>query len=333
MTPLVRMLVVLALVGCAAPSSVAQTTTDPIPAWLFPIDAPSAAAAAVVDPKQQMHLARSRMAFTTAQLTDLLYAPDWYPKTHEAMPQIVARGRAPEVYACGYCHSPRGQGRPENAALAGLPIAYFEQQVADFKSGARRRLWTGPYRPSDLMTHVAVFATPEEVATAAQYFSKQRLLPRVEVLESSRVPRARVAGLVYAAIEGAGDEALGDRLLEFSPDAEGHEKRDEAMRYRAYVPIGALSRGRDLARGSGPQNRNPDMHCVACHGPELRGVGLIPALAGHSPTYLLRQMLAFKTGARAAPAGVPMKAVVARLELHDMIAAAAYAASLPASAH
>jgi cytochrome c553 len=46
----------------------------------------------------------------------------------------------------------------------------------------------------------------------------------------------------------------------------------------------------------------------------------------------LRQLLAFKTGARAAPAGAPMQAVVAGLQLRDMIAAAAYAASLPVSA-
>ena len=151
-------------------------------------------------------------------------------------------------------------------------------------------------------------------------------------MSRSRVPRARVVGLVYAAIDGGGDEALGDRLLEFSPDPAGHEKRDEAMRYRAYVPVGALRRGRELAIGSAALARNPDMHCLACHGPDLRGVGLIPALAGRSPTYLLRQMLAFKTGARTGPSGVPMKAVVAGLELHDMIAAAAYAASLPAPA-
>jgi cytochrome c553 len=91
----------------------------------------------------------------------------------------VARGRAPEVYACDFCHSPSGQGRPENAPLAGLPAAYIEQQVADFKSGVRRRLWMGPHRPTDFMIHVAQFATADEVAAAPGYFSKQRLLPRV----------------------------------------------------------------------------------------------------------------------------------------------------------
>jgi cytochrome c553 len=326
------MLVLLALVGAGAPRLLAQSSADSVPAWLFPIDPPVAEGAAVVDRSEIKHLARSRMAFTTAQLTDLFFAPDWYPQAHDILPGIVARGRAPDVYACGYCHSPSGQGRPENAALAGLPVAYIEQQVADFKSGARRRLWTGPYRPSDLMIHLAIFASPEEVASAAEYFSKQRLLPRVDVVERERVPRARIVGLVYASLDGGGDEELGERLLEFSPDPERHEKRDEVMRYVAYVPLGSLSRGRVLAMGGGSVDRNPGIHCVACHGRELRGVGLIPSLAGHSPSYLLRQLIAFKTGARAASSSAPMQAVVARLELCDMIAIAAYAASLPVSA-
>jgi cytochrome c553 len=329
MGPMARMLVTLALLGLAAPLLFAQTNTDPPPAWLFPIDAPGAA---VADQNEVMHLARSKITFTTAQLTDLFFAPDWYPEAHDVLPQIVAYGRAPDVYACGYCHSPSGQGRPENASLAGLPVAYIEQQVADFKSAARRRLWTAPYRPSDLMTHLALFVTPDEVASAAQYFSKQRLLPRVAVMERTHVPRARVVGLVYASIDRGGDEELGDRLLEFSPDPERHEKRDEAMRYIAYVPVGSLRRGRALAAGSGAAGRNASTRCATCHGHELRGVGLVPGLAGHSPSYLLRQLIAFKTGARAGPSGVPMMAVVAGLQLRDMIAVAAYAAFLPTAA-
>jgi cytochrome c553 len=276
-----------------------------------------------------MHLAGSRKAFTAAQLTDLFYAPDWYPQAHGPLPRIVARGRAPDVYACGYCHSPSGQGRPENAALADLPVAYIVQQVADFKSGARRRLWQDAYGPSDLMRHVALFATPAEVASAAEYFAKQRLRPRVQVVESTRVPRAQVVGLVYASMPQGGDEPLGQRLLEFSPDPQAHEKRDEDLRYRAYVPVGALSRGRALAVGGQAAAPDAGQRCVACHGRALRGLGAIPGLAGHSPTYLLRQLIAFKTGARAAPAGAPMRAVAAGLDLDDMIAAAAYAASLP----
>jgi cytochrome c553 len=325
MAPMVRMLVVLALLAAGAPRLFAQVSTEPLPAWLFPIDPPPLSDEGI-DPREVKELAQSHETFTQAQLTDLFYAPDWYPGTHGAMPKIVGRGRPPDVYACGFCHSPRGQGRPENAPLAGLPVSYIEQQVADFKSGARRRLWTGPYRPTDFMIHVAEFATPNEVRIAAEYFSRQRLLPRVQVLERSRVPRARVVGLVYATLDRGGDEELGERLLEFAPDPKRHEKRDETMRYLAYVPLGALSRGRGLAEGGAAHPR-----CVACHGPKLQGIGLVPGLAGRSPTYLLRQLLAFKTGARAGAYGGPMKSVAAGLDLCDMIAAAAYAASLPTS--
>jgi cytochrome c553 len=128
-------------------------------------------------------------------------------------------------------------------------------------------------------------------------------------------------GWLYAAQRGAGDEPLGERLLEFAPDVERHEHRDDAMRYVAYVPIGSISRGRGLAHSAATA-------CVACHGEGLRGVGLIPPLAGRSPTYILRQLLAFKTGARAGTTGAPMQAVVASLQIGAMIDVAAYAGSL-----
>ena len=40
--------------------------------------------------------------------------------------------------ACGFCHLVNGQGRPENAPLAGVPAADIVQQMADFKNGARK---------------------------------------------------------------------------------------------------------------------------------------------------------------------------------------------------
>jgi cytochrome c553 len=309
-----------ALIGLCliAASPRAETSADAVPAWLFPMNPPEAASSPSIDEPERVHLAHSGLTFRAAQLTDLFYAPDWFPRAHGAMPDIVALGRRPDVYACGYCHSPSGQGRPENSSLAGLSATYIEQQVADFRSGDRRSPWRGPYRPPDLMIHLAAYVTAEELASAAEYFSKQRLRPRVRVVEGRRVPRARVEGLVYAAVPGGGDEELGERLLEFAPDPVRHESRDETMRYVAYVPVGSIGRG-----------RSSSLSCVSCHGPALRGVGLIPGLAGRSPSYLLRQLLAFKVGARAGRTGAQMKLVAANLQLADMIDVAAYAASLP----
>jgi cytochrome c553 len=91
------------------------------------------------------------------------------------------------------------------------------------------------------------------------------------------------------------------------------------------VPPGSLDRGKAIARSGG----GVTLACASCHGEGLRGVGLVPPLAGRSPTYLLRQLVAFRTGARAGPGGQPMQPVVAPLGIRQMIDVAAYAASLP----
>ena len=297
-----------------------------VPDWAFPINPPRAVGgSSSEDIATAQHVPRSKETFTRAQLSNLLVTPDWFPRSHTPMPEAVARGRAPDVYACGYCHLPTGQGRPENASLAGLPATYIIQQVADFKSGVRRSASGGSYLPTDLMTHIAALATTEEVASAAEYFSQQHLNPRVRVVESSTVPHSHVIGWVYAEIPGGGEEPLGQRLMEFAPDPIRHENRDDTLRYIAYVPPGSLKRGQSIATTG---SNGLTVACVSCHGAELKGLGLVPQIAGRSPSYLLRQLLAFQTGARASVTGQPMAPVVAKLQLGDMIDVAAYAASL-----
>jgi len=52
---------------------------------------------------------------------------------------VVAHGNGQKgVRACGLCHNPNGKGRSENAGVAGLPVGYFVQTMADLKSGARK---------------------------------------------------------------------------------------------------------------------------------------------------------------------------------------------------
>lgn len=67
--------------------------------------------------------------------------------------------------------------------------------------------------------------------------------------------------------------------------------------------------------------------CTACHGPELKGIGTIPPLAGCPPSYIVRQLIDYQHGIRAGVAAPPMKEVVAKLTLDDLIAIAAYVAS------
>jgi hypothetical protein len=84
----------------------------------------------------------SKLGFTQTQIDDPFTPPDWYTD-HPRMPPVVARGRKPDVWACAMCHLPNGLGHPESAYLAGLPAAYIQQQVEDFKSGARKSAVAG----------------------------------------------------------------------------------------------------------------------------------------------------------------------------------------------
>jgi len=323
--PLVALLAFLSALhapqaGAATPASTPPTPGPP--AWAYPMPPAAPANTPPPDARTPRHLPGSSAQYTQAQLLDLYGAPDWHPDSHPPMPPVVANGRKPDVYACGYCHLPGGQGRPENAALAGLPAQYMLYQLADMASGARRSAWPGAYKPQDLMTGEAQHVSPADAKAAVEYFSRLQLPPRVQVLERARVPRSHVAGWLYVADAGGGDEPLGMRLLEFAPDLARHELRDERMRYVAYVPRGSIARGRALAT-AGPTA------CQTCHGPALKGLGLSPPLAGRSPSYLLRQLLAFKAGTRHGATGVAMQAVMENIPLPDMIDAVAYASSLP----
>ena len=86
----------------------------------------------------------------------------------------------------------------------------------------------------------------------------------------------------------------------------------------------SIEKGRALATTGGGKT----VQCASCHGPELKGVGAIPALAGRSPTYLVRQLYDFKHGARKGAESPQMKPTVENLAIQDMIALGAYVASL-----
>jgi cytochrome c553 len=300
--------------------SVFQEPTD-VPLWAFP---GSATDSAVADSTRLHRVPNSAARFTLPQTNDRFAPPDWHSSGHPAMPEVVAHGRKPNLFACAYCHLPNGMGRPENATLAGLPEEYIVAQVAAFRDSTRRNPSPG-WVPGNSMHAVAMNATDAEVASAARYFSGLRFTPRARVIEAARIPRMRPAGFVYARVPTGGTEPLGSRIVEGPPDIERHELRDDGMTYIAYVPRGSIERGRSIATTG---TNGLATACVTCHGPKLAGMGLVPPIAGRYPTSIVRQLVAFKTGARSTPASQPMQAVVARLSVEQMIAVAAYAASL-----
>lgn len=234
------------------------------------------------------------------------------------MPDIVAHGRLPSVMACGYCHLPTGDGRPENARIAGLSEAYITAQMAAFKSGARGEAVQGRL-PHSAMTAIARAVTDDEVAAAARYFSALTPHSFVRVVETQIVPKTHVAGWVLTPDADGATEPLGDRIVEVPDNFDTFEMRDPQARYIAYVPTGAVARGAAYVASHA---------CRSCHGEQLTGASTAPSLAGRSPTYIVRQLYDFETGARGGGNSALMRPLVQGMSNADRIAVAAYLATL-----
>jgi cytochrome c553 len=315
----VAMLVVLAL--AAGLGSQAPALADDPPAWAYPMVPPGVRAAP--DDGIPRHVPDSDAAFTLTQIRDLSFAPDWHPGDHPPMPEIVAGGRKPEVLACGSCHRADGSGGPENAKVAGLPAAYIVQQMADFKSGARKT--AVPERlPPKLMIETAKAINDRDIEAAAAYFSALRARPAIRVVEAENVPKTQARGWHLAVASDSGFEPLGQRIIEVPENLGDFASRDGRARFTAFVPIGSVQRGQALV-ASGDGRIEP---CGTCHGADLKGLGPIPGIAGRSPSYIVRQLYDFKTGVRSGPWSELMTPVVKEMSVDDMITLAAYAASL-----
>ena len=290
-------------------------------AWAFPLN--PALDQRTPTPKPDMHkplrVPDSPRTYTLADYDDMFGAPDWFPQDHPPMPGIVAHGRRP-AWACAYCHLPNGQGRPENAPLAGLPADYIVEQVKAFRAGERV---TGRPETALFMPTEARNVTDADLKLAAGYFSKLKFRPWTHVVETATVPKTHVAHWMLVPDQGNAREPIGDRIIETSTDIARSELRDTRFGFVAYVPPGSIERGRIIV-SKGAQKALP---CASCHGADLRGIGNIPPLAGRSPTYIVRQLILFRYGGRAGAAAAPMRVEASHLTLEDMIDVAAYAAS------
>lgn len=253
---------------------------------------------------------------------------DWYPQDHPDMPSIVAVGREPAgIMACSLCHYPNGQGKPENASVAGLDPNYFIQQIEDMRAGLRGSA-NQEKANTNLMIAYAVNMTDEEVRQAAEYFSSIEWRQWIEVVETDMVPLTYLRGGLHIPYEGdeAGEEPIGQRIIEMPVDPEGTELwRDPRSGFRALVPVGAISAGEELASTGGDKT----IACSICHGDQLQGLGQVPPLRGRSLSYLARQLFDFQQGTRQGAWSPLMDAVVEKLTGEDIINLTAYLGSLP----
>jgi cytochrome c553 len=295
-------------------------SADGPPAWAYPVNPPDFKP--VPDDGIARRVPGSTATYTVTQLRDRFIAPDWHPGEYPPMPEVVARGRRPDVFACGFCHRADGPGGPENSSLAGLPAAYIVQQMADFKSGARKT--SVPKRNVDLMISLAQASTVAEAEAAAAYFSVIKPRSIIRVMETDIVPKTFIMSNHLAAVKSGEKEPIGRRIIEVPEDLEQFASRDTHARFIVYVPVGSVAQGEALVKSGGAGKTIP---CGICHGSDLKGLGPIPGIAGRSPSYNVRQLYDLKSGARAGPGSALMKEVVAKLGVDDMLAIAAYLAS------
>jgi cytochrome c553 len=299
---------------------------DPPPAFAYPmnVQAVPASARPPVDKSAPVAVPGGKFTLAYGHVHDLYDIPDWRPEEHPKLPPIVRFGRKPDVGACGYCHLPSGAGRTENARLAGLPAAYIIAQMQAYRDGLRTSAVPGR-APSTAMEKLGKLATDAEIKQAAAYFSSVKPRSFVRVVETDTIPAVEEVSWIYKKVEGAAPVPLGRRIIETPDDFELFEKRDPDAIFIAYVPKGSIAQGKTLAENWGEERV---FACAACHGEGLHGKDDVPSLAGKSPTYVVRQLNNFKTGARKGAQSALMSPVVQNMRTDDMIELAAYLGSL-----
>jgi len=323
---------VLVLVSCASRGSAGSVESPPgveganaVLPWAFVVNDPAPEGAVERDPNDLVTVPGSPVSIRRSEISLSKGPPDWHPDGHPAMPELVGSGGGEGVAACGYCHLPNGQGKPENAGLAGQPFAYLIQQMRDYRNGLRR---TGEPRmgPPAFMMRIGAAATEEQARSAAAYFSSIDFKPWIRVVETELVPVTRFAGSIHHVVEGGGMEPIGLRVVEIPEDLRRTELRDDASGFIAYVPLGTLQRGAILVNEGGEDGRT--VACTICHGLDLRGIGPMPALAGRSPSYMARQLYDLQQGSRDGAWSDLMDPAVANLTVQDIVDIVAYLASL-----
>jgi cytochrome c553 len=301
-----------ALLLCAATASAADNLD-----WAYPVTPQPEP----LNNKIQKQLPGSTRKYTQAQIDDPFNPPDWFPDEHPPMPEIVAHGGPkPAGRACAQCHLPSGDGHPESASLAGLPVNYIIRQMAAFKNGERKGV------RATVMIAMAKVLSDAEVKAAADYFAA--LKPTAgfnKAQEAEKVPASYVGpgGMRFALGDG-GYEPVGSRITVLPQSAERAALRDPKSGFTDFVAKGSIAKGAALMTGGDGKTTA----CTICHGSALKGLGEVPGITGRPATYMFRQLNDMKTGNRSGPWVELMKPVVARLSQDDMIALAAYLGSL-----
>jgi cytochrome c553 len=309
--------------GYLAPLAEGDKLAPPCPVTATPTEC-RIISAPVPDDGIERKLPGTSVTYTRNEANDSFGPADWFPDSHPPMPEIVAHGkRSAGVRACSFCHYPNGQGKMENAHVAGLSAGYILKQFDAFEKGERHSADARKLNTNE-MARMPRQLTDEEKQQLAEYFSSIPYRPWVHVVEAEEAPQVRSAGGLMIPIGDAPSMPLGQRIIEVPEDAERMEiMRDPRVGFISYVPVGSVARGEAIVTTGGGKT----IQCILCHGTDLRGIGDIPPIAGRTASYEMRQLWDIKQGARKSPGA--MEPVVANLSAEDMLNIVAYLASLP----
>jgi cytochrome c553 len=260
------------------------------------------------------------MKLTMRQIGDANGPPDWFPKEHPPLPQVVGHGHGAHVPACILCHLPNGNGHPESASVSGLSVKYIIDQMHAFRDGERQNI------RAPAMIEMALDISEADLRDAANYFSR---IPKsqqkwLRVVETSRAPANHVgAGGARFFDKGANTMPVAPDMIYEVAESEQVELRNDHFGFVDYVPMGSLAKGRTVAMGNKGQMKT----CASCHGDDYRGHEDAPRIAGRSAYYLIRQLADMKAGVRKGAALGKMKEIIGKLSDADILNVAAYMAS------
>jgi len=307
----IRILFSVSILSALALAQAPLSIPNGLPAWAYNIpDKVQPPSKPVIGP---VRVPGSSKEYEAAKIAGNATPPDWFPEEHGPAPPIVTGEGGATKMACGSCHLMSGQGHPESADLAGLPVEYLVRQMKYFKSGVRK--------DEGRMGPIARSVSDEDVRKSAEYFAALQPRPWVKVRETATPPKTYIAtaGRHRVLSPEGGTEPMGHRILEVPEDPQRTNDRDPHSGFVAYVPPGSIAKGGALVKAG---------ECALCHGDQLRGLGEVPRIAGLQPLYIARQLICLQNGSSAGTNAALMKKAVANLSEDDIIAISAYLGSL-----
>jgi cytochrome c553 len=308
----------MAGIPAAAQSQTPTSIPNGLPSWAYNIPDKDQPPATLL--KGIIRVAGSGKEYDAVQVRSTTDPPDWFPDEHPQPPPIVKGPNAPAGAVCGTCHLMSGQGHPESADIAGLPVEYIVRQMKYFKSGVRK--------DNERMTPIAKNVSDEDVRLAAEYFAAIKPIPWVKVIETATPPKTYVSiDARHRVLDpSGGTEPIGHRIIETPADPVQTSIRNPHSGFIAYVPPSSIAKGEALVKTGGA---GKTIQCAICHGDDLKGLGEVPRLAGLQPVYMARQLICMQNGSSAGAATALMKKVVANLSEDDIISISAYLGSMP----